>query len=442
MPDELGPLDAPRHPEISAEQDRIERGDDPGHTVGAGPVIPDEPDPDPHGLPEPGHADDWQRIAGEIGGERRRPRREQVFPYLLVRALASGDRGARPVFPPTPFWESPDILLIDAAYDGPFDPARLVVAPRAGRSYRVFVRVWNLGLVPAAGVHVMGWAVNPGFIGAGNQDDPYYQQTLIGGRWLELSDRTRSDCTAIAELDRTWDIPPDEFGHYCLLAQVECPLDTASGFLLPNVDRHVGQRNVEILAGEGTAFELINVLGGLVPERFILEVTHAGPAVLGHLQAWGGGVLPDAAGDLREITVPDLRELRIGVPTSMSRHLLTAFVFDGRTVVASSERLAAAASEILGAPDVEGMFERPGGVWYLFDELGPDRWAEVGSVSDTPLGESLARQMSRQLEIDGEFRAGLVARRLGGPPGAQHALRFTLSAFDGESVGGYTIVVA
>jgi class 3 adenylate cyclase len=46
-----------------------------------------------------------------------------------------------------------------------------------------------------------------------------------------------------AELDRTWDIPPDEFGHYCLLAQVECPLDTAGGSLVPNADRHVGQRN-------------------------------------------------------------------------------------------------------------------------------------------------------------------------------------------------------
>ncbi|HTZ12168.1 MAG TPA: hypothetical protein VMC78_00840 [Mycobacterium sp.] len=50
--------------------------------------------------------------------------------------------------------------------------------------------------------------------------------------------------------------------------------------------------------------------------------------------------------------------------------------------------------------------------------------------------------MSRLLEIDGEFRATVVARRLGGPPGAQHALRFTLSAFEGDVVGGYTIVAS
>lgn len=51
-------------------------------------------------------------------------------------------------------------------------------------------------------------------------------------------------------------------------------------------------------------------------------------------------------------------------------------------------------------------------------------------------------RMSRLLEIDGEFRATVVARRLGGPPGAQHALRFTLSAFEGDVVGGYTVVVS
>jgi len=439
---ELEPLNPPEHPEIPAEQDRVERGDDPDPAVGDGPEVPDEPDPDPAGQPEAGHADDWRHTAVEIGGEGRKPRREQVYPYLLIRALAAGDRGARPVFPPAPFWESPDILLIDAAYDGPFDPLRLVASPRAGRSYRVFVRVWNLGLLPAAGVHVMGWAVNPGFIGAGNQDDPYYQQNLIGGSWLELSDRTRPDCLAIAELDRPWDIPPGESGHYCLLAQVECPMDTANGSLLPNVDRHVGQRNVEVLAGGANPTELINRLGSLVPERFALEITHAGPAVRGNLQAWGGGVLPDATGDMREVTVPELNELRFGVPTSTSRHLLTAFVIDGRTGVVESGRLATAATEILGAAAVEGMFERPGGAWHLLEELGPARWADIGTVNDQPLGESLARRMSRVLEIDGEFRAALVARRLGGPPGAQHALRFTLSAFEGDVVGGYTVVVS
>jgi hypothetical protein len=137
--------------------------------------------------------------------------------------------------------------------------------------------------------------------------------------------RARPGCTAIAELDRTWHIPPDEFGHYCLLAQVECPLYTAVGSLVPNVDRHVGQRNVEILAGEATPIKLINVLGGLVPERFTPESTHAGPAVRGHLQAWGGGALPDAAGNPRAVTAPELKDLRVGVTTSTSRHLLTAF---------------------------------------------------------------------------------------------------------------------
>ena len=116
----------------------------PGRRRRTDPEWPEWRDPDPGWQPDPDLPRKWREIASSVAKEHR-PRREDVYPYLLIRAVV-GDRGARPTWPPKPCWESPDILLIDASYTGEFDPARLVVSPVAGRSYRVFVRIWNLGL--------------------------------------------------------------------------------------------------------------------------------------------------------------------------------------------------------------------------------------------------------------------------------------------------------
>jgi hypothetical protein len=433
--EELPQPKPPEHPEYSEKDDWVERGEDPADLVGTDRQRPQDRDPDPGWQPDPHRPDEWRAIAKEIGKERR-PRREDVYPYLLIRAVASGDRGARPIWPPVVCWESPDILLIDAAYSGPFDPSRLVVSPTAGRSYRVFVRIWNLGLFPAMGVHVEAWAINPGFFGVGNQDDPYYQQNTIGGRWAELSDRTRSDCTAVVDMDRTWDIDPGEVGHHCLLAEVSCPLDEASGLLLSNSDRHVGQRNLEILAGPANAQEMLNILGGLVPDGFTLELAHAGPTALGVLQALSGGLLPGVEGKPREIVVPQFEEIRQGVSTGTSVHLLTAFSQNGRTVVARSDLLAKAAGVRRGAADI---FDRPGGARALLDSLGPEGWNRVGLVMDAPMADALGQGLANLLDV-GELRAGDIARRFGGPDGAQHAVRFSLTQREGELVGGYTVV--
>jgi hypothetical protein len=436
--DQLG---SPEHPELSEEENELQRGTDPDTVVGTDPVAPATPDPDPDWQPDPGRADEWRRIANEIGRERR-PRREDVYPYLLIRATASGDRGKRPTWPPVPCWESPDILLLDASYTGEFDPARLVVSPVAGRSYRVFVRIWNLGLFPATGVHVKAWAINPGFFGTGNQNDPYYQQNIIGGRWVELADRTRPSCTALVELDATWDIRPDEFGHHCLLAEVGCPMDPASGLLLSNNDRHVGQRNLEVLLGSADAKELFGQLAGLVPEDFTLELTHAGPAALGTLQALGGGVLLDQEGRPHEIVLPELEEVQFGVSTGTAVHLLTALRTRGRTLVARSDRLAEVSGIQPGAPGRGRVhpFDRPGGTRRLIERLGPDSWERIGTVTDQPLADALLDGLARLLDVDG-FEAGRLASRLGGPDRAQHPLRLTLTDADGGLIGGYTVVL-
>lgn len=406
-----------------------QRGEDPKETV---PPVTGEPpqwrDPSPGWRPDPRRARHLTEVIDEIGGDRRRPRREDVYPYLLIRAVV-GDRGVRPTWPPVPCWESPDVLLIDASYTGAFDPARLVVSPVAGRSYRVFVRIWNLGLLPAVGVLVRAWAVNPGFFGTGNQDDPYYRQHLIGGTWAELSDRTRPDSVAVVELDTPWTPDAADIGHHCLLAEVGSPLDPAGGFLLSNVDRHVGQRNLTVLTGGQSPQPLIAQLGTLVPQGFALEVTHAGVDALPALQALTGGRLEGR----KTLAVAPAEELTAGLPTTTGRHLLTALALDGRTAVVPSAKLAE-----LGAGK---RTERRGGIVGLLREAGPQAWERFGTVTDQPLAGALAPALATVAGGRGEYTAADLSRAFGGPRGALHPLRFTLTDPEGHLVGGYTIVV-
>ena len=51
-------------------------------------------------------------ILTRLGREDRpRHRTQTLFPYLFIRAVP-GDRGKRPLWEPTPFWESCDIHLL------------------------------------------------------------------------------------------------------------------------------------------------------------------------------------------------------------------------------------------------------------------------------------------------------------------------------------------
>ena len=148
------------------------------------------------------------------------------------------------------------------------------------------------------------------------------------------------------------------------------------------------------------------------------------------------------------IVVPALKEIRVGVDIGASVHLLTAFEANGRTVVARSAALQkyAARAQLGGravADDGRARvhpFAEPGGTRRLLDRLGPDLWPELGEVSDQPLAKALSGSIARMLDIKG-LRARDVARALGGPAGAQHLLRLTLTSPEGKLIGGYSIVV-
>ena len=126
-------------------------------------------------------------------------------------------------------------------------------------------------------------------------------------------------------------------------------------------------------------------------------------------QPFGG--LPIGTGKRHaRIVVPALKEIRVGVDIGASVHLLTAFEANGRTVVARSAALQKYAAR-----------------------------ARLGEVSDQPLAKALSGSIARMLDIKG-LRARDVARALGGPAGAQHLLRLTLTSPEGKLIGGYSIV--
>ncbi|MFC7490406.1 MULTISPECIES: hypothetical protein [unclassified Knoellia] len=432
------------HPVLTPKEDEAQRGTDPPGSFGHVDLPDGELDPDW----QPGQAgDEAESLIKEIGGEHR-PRREDVYPYLLIRAFSPGDRGARPTWPPRPCWESPDIALIDAGWTGPYDPSQLVASPTSGRSYRVFVRIWNLGLLPAMGVHVRAWAVNPGFFG-GDPSNPAYQPVLIGGAMVHLEDRTRPGAMAVVELDHTWDIPPDLTGHECLMATVSCPLDEWNGVLDANNDRHVGQRNLTILAGAQSAKEMLFTLGAAVTRSGTLELVHGGAAVVPLLRGVLGTTKSEF-GSAARLRAPDMKSLRLGVDIGTGRHLLTMFAVEGGWLVADSARVWTLAIEHglvrdrgrhrTGGDGDGHPFAEPNGSRRLIEELGPDYYGEIGVVVDGDSGSALLEGLLHLWDLQSLDAVDLARAIAGDKPGA-HLLRFAHTDPELEEVGGYSLTV-
>jgi len=434
------------HPVLTEEEDARQRGEPPPGAFGR--TERPSGDLDPGWTPDDTVKNAAEELIEGLGGREHRPRRENVYPYLLIRAYSPGDRAVRPTWPSIPCWESPDILLVDAAYTGPFSPSQLVASPTAGRRYRVFVRVWNLGLFPAVGVHVRAWHVAPGFFGGG-PGNPAYQPQPIGMAVVpQLEDRTRQGAVQVVELDATWDIPSTLSGHECLLATVSCPLDQWGGALDANHDRHVGQRNVAVLAGTDEAKQLLFTLGQLVSEQGTLELRHGGAAVVPLLEGLLGTTETEF-GAAAELRAPSLRRLRRGVPDGTAQHLLTMFRADGGWLVADSARVWDVAVELgiverdarrrRGEQGGEHPFAAPLGTRRVIEAIGLDRGEQLGVVVGGDPGEALLEGLSRLWDLEGLGAHDLARALAGGGPFA-HLLRFSHTGPE-EASGGYSITV-
>ncbi|MEV7096778.1 hypothetical protein AB0M80_28390 [Amycolatopsis sp. NPDC051045] len=429
-----------RQPDDTEPPASDQRGEDPTRTVGGGHPPDPGPDPDPGWRPDDTRADHWRNVYGRLA-QRHRPRREDVLPFLLIRAFSPGDRGQRPLWPPVACWESPDILLIDAAWTGPFDPGRLVASPTAGRSYRLFVRVWNLGLLPAVGVHVRAWWVQPGFFGQANQGQQGYEPTLVGGAMVDLDNRTRPDSQRLVELDRPWSIPADISGHECLVATVSCPADQWSGQWDCNNDRHFGQRNLTVLAGHQDAGPLLWTLGDNLPRLSALHLTHGGPAAGPLLNAIAGGRLtivpPQGDPFPTPVTPVPFDDLRQGARTELEQHILTIVRVEvDRTIIVRSDLLAALLAEREAPDPFTDIPALPG----LIRNLPREDIDLVGAATRLPLVRAVPDALRTLLDID-NLQAANIASAMGGPSRSQHLLRFTATELDGRLIGGYSLVV-
>lgn len=191
---------------------------------------------------------------------KERGKEHSPFPHLVVRAHA-GDRGARPVWPPTPCWLSPDIHLFPSSavpLGGTVDLSRSVLTPTVGDEYTVGVHVWNLGRFPAYGVMVRAWWVEPGFFSG--TPDPRYTTHFIGGAFTDLGDRDSGRAHRIVLLDRTWTVADTGMLHQCLFAVAESAPDPWTQVFDANADRHLGQRNLTLLGPAEDAEALLSML--------------------------------------------------------------------------------------------------------------------------------------------------------------------------------------
>lgn len=214
------------------------------------------PDLDPSWRP----SDVGTKIMQQFGHEIRERPDKLWFPHLIVRA-GPGDTGARPLWPPTPCWVSPDILLFEEA-DG-VDLSRAVIQPRVGQRYIVAVHVWNLGRFPAFSVLVRAWWVLPGF--SPTATDPRYRPQFIGATMVDLGDRDSGRAHQIIPLPTPWLVQDDGGGHQCLFACAESFADPRGNDLFDaNNDRHVAQRNLSLIRGDDEAAPLIDQLGTML----------------------------------------------------------------------------------------------------------------------------------------------------------------------------------
>src|SRR5262249_48870961 len=137
----------------------------------------------------------------------------------------------------------------------------------------IFVRVWNLGRLPAIGVAVRVWWANPAF----SFDDPAGpgRPQYIGGMYVNLGDRTRPDVSKLVRVPTPWIPTVVNGGHECLLAKTRSFIDQDRPGFHAEIDRHVAQRNITVgLPGTNLA-QLADALSYSLPADTDVELVWA-----------------------------------------------------------------------------------------------------------------------------------------------------------------------
>jgi hypothetical protein len=177
-------------------------------------------------------------------------RADSLLPFLLIRSFV-GDIGARPVSP-TLTGSSPDIIvarpntgltypknilgrddMADFRSQNTIIVTKFDTSMRANPSFDIWVHVWNLGRAPAHGVRVLGRV-----LGSNPPAGPGVTETFVGGRELDLGDRTSSTSHLMVKVG-TWCVASYD-SIVEIQATAECILDAAAN-RDGSKDRHSAQ---------------------------------------------------------------------------------------------------------------------------------------------------------------------------------------------------------
>jgi hypothetical protein len=170
------------------------------------------------------------------------------LPFLFFRANP-GDTGTRPAV--GAFWESPDVYLLADVHPSaaPPIPPELGQTALAGKPNTVYAHVWNFGRAAAHDIVVEFYWCNPtlGF----NANSAH----LIGRAHGHLGARGSGQTHHVVKCPEPWIPAFVNGGHECLLVRA---WDNVGDLMTTPewdaaVNRHIGQRNVHVVAAADAA---------------------------------------------------------------------------------------------------------------------------------------------------------------------------------------------
>jgi hypothetical protein len=172
------------------------------------------------------------------GDERGRPPRDFIESSFLFMRSCDADAGSRPMPCPV-FWLSPDLRVAPLANLGM--PTRELTA---GATYRFTATVRNRGDLPVPSAKVEFYLADPSL----GWDTRFATKLGVAAG--------RVQAYGASEVSLDYAIPPTLSGHRCLFARVfsfspsDLPIDDFA--LDPQIDRHVAQLNLNIVAQAST----------------------------------------------------------------------------------------------------------------------------------------------------------------------------------------------
>ena len=187
--------------------------------------------------------------------------RRQYDTFMVIRyegAPLPEDTGIRPLPANTVFWESPDVWT---------EGSLGVNQPVPGEENTVFARITNRGLEQANGAFVRFWWADPSIAISAASVNPI---TSADSGNVGFAGVVPSGSSVVVKCPSPWVPIVENEGHECLLAEVTVPHrpDLPDGSLDPVLDRHVGQKNEQlVIAKPGGTFGLRLNAANLAPLR-------------------------------------------------------------------------------------------------------------------------------------------------------------------------------